>query len=100
MPSFFAALVTTGSMIALACIGPGDRCCERGGVLVITARPRQRIASGCQMSEAALPAERWSPIGPYGPLSSTMKRSSAAMRPSLRNAARARPTMPVRARPM
>ena len=53
-----AAFVTTGSMIAFACIGPGERCCERGGVLVITARPRHRIAIGCQMSDAALAADR------------------------------------------
>jgi hypothetical protein len=58
MPSFFAALVTTGSMMAFACIGPGDRCCDRGGVLVTTATPRQRMAGGCQMSDAALAADR------------------------------------------
>jgi hypothetical protein len=45
-------------MIALACIGPGERCCERGGVFVITASPRQRIAGGCQMSDAAFAADR------------------------------------------
>ena len=45
-------------MMPLACIGPGERCCERGGVLVSTATPRQRIASGCQISDAALPADR------------------------------------------
>ena len=45
-------------MIAFACIGPGDRCCDRGGVLVTTATPRHRIATGCQMSDAAFAAER------------------------------------------
>ena len=44
MPSCLAALVTTGSMMPLACIGPGDRCCVRGGVLVRTLIARQRIA--------------------------------------------------------
>jgi len=33
-------------MIPLACIGPGDRCCERGGVLVITLIARIRMAPG------------------------------------------------------
>jgi hypothetical protein len=30
----------------LACIGPGERCCDRGGVLVIMFTARQRIAGG------------------------------------------------------
>jgi hypothetical protein len=51
-------LVTTGSTMPFACIGPGDRCCDRGGVLVITGTPRNRIAIGCQISEAALAADR------------------------------------------
>jgi hypothetical protein len=45
-------------MIAFACIGPGERCCDRGGVFVMTATPRNRIASGCQISEAAFAAHR------------------------------------------
>jgi hypothetical protein len=58
IPSCLAALVTTGSMMALACIGPGERCCDRGGVLVRTANPRQRMAAGCQINDAASPADR------------------------------------------
>ena len=46
IPSCFAAFVITGSMMPLACIGPGDRCCERGGVLVMTFTARQRMAGG------------------------------------------------------
>ena len=57
-PSWRAAFVTIGSMMPFACMAPGDRCCDRGGVFVTTAIPRQRIASGCQMSDAALPADR------------------------------------------
>ena len=34
------------SMMPLACIGPGDRCCDRGGVLVSTLIARHRIAAG------------------------------------------------------
>ena len=46
-------------MMPLACIGPGDRCCVRGGVLVSTADRRASASpTGCQMSDAALPAER------------------------------------------
>ena len=33
-------------MMPLACIGPGERCCVRGGVLVNTLTARQRIAGG------------------------------------------------------
>ena len=44
--------------------GEGERCCDRGGVLVMTGTPRKRIATGCQMSEAALAADRKSFIGP------------------------------------
>ncbi len=45
-PSCLAALVITPSMMPLACIGPGERCCVRGGVLVSTFTARQRIAGG------------------------------------------------------
>ena len=41
-----AAFVITPSKMPLACIGPGDRCCVRGGVLVSTLTARQRIAAG------------------------------------------------------
>ena len=34
MPSCLAAFVMSGSIIPLHCIGPGERCCDRGGVLV------------------------------------------------------------------
>ena len=46
MPSCLAAFVITPSMMPLACIGPGDRCCVRGGVLVSTLTARQRMADG------------------------------------------------------
>ena len=45
-PSALAALVITGSMMPLACIGPGERCCVRGGVFVNTLTARHRIAPG------------------------------------------------------
>ena len=46
MPSLRAALARIGSMIAMPCMPPGELCALRGGVLVRTDMPRQRMAGG------------------------------------------------------
>ncbi len=46
MPSLRAALSISGSIAAAVWFSPGPRCGPRGGVLVSTEMPRQRIAIG------------------------------------------------------
>ena len=45
-PSLRDALAMIGSMSVIPCIPPGWLCARRGGVLVSTDTPRQRIAGG------------------------------------------------------
>ena len=44
-----------GSMIVMPCMPPGELCALRGGVLVSTVTPRQRMACGWYSSETMRP---------------------------------------------
>ena len=46
MPSWRAAFDMIGSNSAIACTPPGPRCDVRGGVFVMTVRPRNRMLTG------------------------------------------------------
>ena len=94
------ALSITASISTMPCMPPGWLCARRGGVLVIAVTPRQRIASGWNISDAKRLAELPSPPGPYGPPSTTVNMSRAVSLPSLVNPTFMRPCSAGRAPPI
>ena len=62
-PSLRAALARMGSMMTIPWMPPGELCALRGGVLVSTVTPRQRMACGWYNRETMRPDEAASPYG-------------------------------------